>query len=148
MQPCCSALDPAETAAHLGGRPAARPTAPAPLSIANGGTAISASITSTFPDPGSGFFVPAWLPPGGRGNGLDAAAWAPILDLTAHLAVRVLDALAENGVPGYAAPRSRTGPRWRLWVATSAYSRRQDVLIAQLPGLLSQAREERRRVGL
>ena len=102
---------------------------------------MGASITSASLSSERGFFTPAWLPPGGHGNGLDAPAWAPIADFAPQLADRVLVVLAEHGVPGYAAahragPRSRPCSCWRLWVATGAYTRAQDVLVAHLPRLL------------
>ena len=44
-----------------------------------------------------------WLPAGGFGNGLDDAAWAPVLEISEQIVPDVLRALANAGVPGYAA---------------------------------------------
>ena len=52
-----------------------------------------------------------WLPPGGDGNGLDDTAWAPVLEISEHVVPDVLRALADAGVPGYAAPARSLGYR-------------------------------------
>jgi hypothetical protein len=93
-----------------------------------------------------------WLPVGGYGNGLDDAAWAPVLEISEHAVPDVLGALADAGVPGYAAPahppgyrmRDRSGQpeTWRLWVGASAHGRAEEVLVAVMPRL---AREAARR---
>ncbi len=54
-----------------------------------------------------------WLPAGGYGNGLDDAAWAPVLELSGQVVADVLRALADAGVPGYAAPAHPPGYRLR-----------------------------------
>ena len=89
-----------------------------------------------------------WLPPGGYGNGLDDAAWAPVLELSGHVVPDVLRALADAGVPGYAArahppgyrlrDRSRPGT-WRLWVGASGHGRAEEVLVAVMPRLVREA---------
>jgi hypothetical protein len=93
-----------------------------------------------------------WLPVGGYGNGLDDTAWAPVLEISEHVVADVLGALADAGVPGYAAParppgywlrdRSRRPRTWRLWVGASAHGRAEEVLVAVMPRL---AREAARR---
>jgi hypothetical protein len=93
-----------------------------------------------------------WLPAGGYGNGLDDAAWAPVLEISERVVPDVLGALADAGVPGYAAParppgfrlrdRSRQPEPWRLWVGASAHGRAEEVLVAVMPRL---AREAARR---
>jgi hypothetical protein len=93
-----------------------------------------------------------WLPAGGYGNGLDDAAWAPVLEISVHVVPDVLGALADAGVPGYAAPAQSRGYRlrdrsgrpetWRLWVGASAHGRAEAVLVAVMPRL---AREAARR---
>jgi len=93
-----------------------------------------------------------WLPPGGYGNGLEDAAWAPVLEISEQIVLDVLRALANAGVPGYAAPanppgyrprdRSRYPETYRLWVGASAHGRAEEVLIAVMPRL---AREAARR---
>jgi hypothetical protein len=90
-----------------------------------------------------------WLPPGGYGNGLDDSAWAPVLEISEQIVPDVLRALADAGVPGYAAPahppgyrlrdRSRRPETWRLWVGASAHGRAEDVLVAVMPGLTREA---------
>ena len=93
-----------------------------------------------------------WLPPGGYGNGLDDAAWAPVLEISERIVPDVLGALADAGVPGYAAPAHPPGHRlrdhsrrpetYRLWVGSSGHGRAEDVLVAVMPRL---AREAARR---
>lgn len=93
-----------------------------------------------------------WLPAGGYGNGLDDAAWAPVLEISEQVVPDVLRALAGAGVPGYAAPayppgyrlrdRSRQPEAYRLWVGASAHGRAEEVLVTVMPRL---AREAARR---
>jgi len=95
-----------------------------------------------------------WLPPGGYGNGLDDTAWAPVLEISEQIVPEVLRALADAGVPGYAAParslgyrlrdRSRRPETYRLWVGASAHGRAEEVLVTVMPRL---AREAARRAG-
>ena len=90
-----------------------------------------------------------WLPPGGYGNGLDDAAWAPILEISERIVPDVLRALADAGVPGYAAPAHPPGYRLRdhsqqpegyqLWVGASAHGRAEDVLVAVMPRLVRES---------
>ncbi len=90
-----------------------------------------------------------WLPAGGCGNGLDDTAWAPVLEVSERVVPAVLGALADAGVPGYAAPahppgyrlrdRSRQPETWRLWVGASAHGRAEDVLVAVMPRLVREA---------
>ncbi len=80
-----------------------------------------------------------WLPAGGEGNGLDDAGWAPIADIPAHIAGRLLADLHDAGVPAYTA--RVTGQRqWRLWVGTSRYGAAEEVLRVRLPALLTPPR--------
>lgn len=90
-----------------------------------------------------------WLPAGGQGNGLDDAAWAPVLEISEQIVPGVLRALADAGVPGYAAPahshgyrlrdRSQQPEAYRLWVGASAHGRAEDVLVAVMPRLEGEA---------
>ncbi|MGW4349977.1 hypothetical protein ACWEL8_33530 [Streptomyces sp. NPDC004690] len=104
------------------------------------GTAAAGHLT------GSGALSdPAWLPPGGRGNGLRAPSWAPIADLDTADVETVLAALLDAHIPAHAAPAPRPirpltshqsvpWSRWRLRVAASCYSRAEDVLLRVLRG--------------
>jgi hypothetical protein len=86
-----------------------------------------------------------WLPPGGRGNGFDDDAWAPILEISEAAVPAILAALAAASVPAYAAAGGRPGSRsfrrarepgcCQLWVGTSAYGRAEAVLLAVMPHL-------------
>lgn len=74
-----------------------------------------------------------WLPPGGTGNGFDAAAWAPIADMPELLAFQALGDLGRAGIAGYTASRDgqrphRGGVVYRLWVDSEHYSAAEDVL--------------------
>jgi hypothetical protein len=90
-----------------------------------------------------------WLPPGGYGNGLDDATWAPVLEISEQVVADVLGALASAGVPGYAAQVRPPGGRlrdrsprpdtWRLWVGASAYGTAEAVLLAVMPRLAREA---------
>ncbi len=90
-----------------------------------------------------------WLPAGGYGNGLDDAAWAPVLEISEQIVPDVLRALADAGAPGYAAPahppgkrlrdRSRQPETYRLWVGASAHGRAEEVLVAVMPRLTREA---------
>lgn len=94
----------------------------------------------------SGCFAPAWLPPGGHGNGLAADAWAQIGDFDAQAVGAVLDVLREGAVPAYAAaapaplrpltrPVAPPGSIWRLWVGSTSYNKALEVLLRALPRL-------------
>jgi hypothetical protein len=85
-------------------------------------------------------FAPAWLPPGGRGNGLTAQSWAPIADIDARSVDTVLAALRDADVPAHAAPAPRpvrplspgawvSGAVWRLRVSSTSYAKAEDVLL-------------------
>ncbi|WP_018549435.1 hypothetical protein [Streptomyces sp. LaPpAH-108] len=92
----------------------------------------------------TGLFAPAWLPPGGRDNGLRATAWAPIADLPARHVDTVLDALRQADVAAHAAPAPRpvrvvtpdrrraAEPVWRLRVGSTSYARAEDILMRLL----------------
>jgi len=106
-----------------------------------------------------------WLPPGGQGNGLTDAAWAPVADVDAAIVKALLAELRTAGVPAYAAPVTRRPPAARrsrqagqarqtpgttaaglchhIWVGTSRYSQAEETLRVRLPVLLSQARQRR-----
>ncbi|MFC7867000.1 hypothetical protein ACFU5B_24685 [Streptomyces murinus] len=88
-------------------------------------------------------FAPAWLPPGGRGNGLRATSWAPIADLPARHVDTVLDALRDASIPAHAAPAPRPvrplapggrapGAVWRLRVGSTSYAKAENVLMQLL----------------
>lgn len=81
-----------------------------------------------------------WLKFDGHGNGREAEAWAPIVDIDERLAWRLLDVLATAGVAAYAAPLSvratlsRSADRIeRVWVDVVAYARAEDVVRVELP---------------
>lgn len=106
-----------------------------------------------------------WLPPHGRGNGLDDGAWAPVLEVDEHVVEPLLLAFLSASVPAYAAPtgaagllaaarhggegrcgegRARRGgwSRHRVWVGASAHGRAEQVLIAVMPELVKRLRLE------
>ncbi len=89
------------------------------------------------PIPARGGAHVAWLPRVGIGNGVDTDAWAPALEVTGPVAVRLLDALPTTGVAAFAAP-VRPGPDdvWRLWIGTGRYLTAQDTLRTVLPAIL------------
>lgn len=71
------------------------------------------------------------LPPGGFDNGVPAATWAEIADVTEDQLAEVLFALADADIAGYVAvpagkPRSA---KYRLWVDTLQYRRAEDLLM-------------------
>lgn len=80
-----------------------------------------------------------------RGNGLVADSYAPLTDLPAHLADRLLDALREAGVAAYVTPTedpaaaaaagSDGGSVDRLYVDTDMRSAAEGVLNVHLPGM-------------
>ncbi len=79
-----------------------------------------------------------WLPPGGIGNGLDAPAWVPLVDVDIDEMVVLLHALREAGVAGYAAQVDKTGRRmpasiFRIWVDTWVHARAEDVVAKIMP---------------
>ena len=95
-----------------------------------------------------------WLPANGYGNGLDDTSWVPVLEISERIVPRVLNALRDGGVPGYAAParlaagrlaasrlrtRSRQPAAWQLWVGASGYGRAESVLLAAMPSLEREA---------
>jgi hypothetical protein len=90
-----------------------------------------------------------WLPAGGYGNGLDADAWAPVLEVSEQVVPTILSALGEAGVPAYAAParlgvsRLKDRTQWpepyRLWVGASAYGRAEITLVRVMPYLVREA---------
>jgi hypothetical protein len=81
----------------------------------------------------------AWLPHRGLGNGIDADAWAPVVEVTGPAALRLLDALAVAGVAAFASP---IGPGredvWRMWVATRRYSTAEQVMLREMPAILTE----------
>lgn len=78
-----------------------------------------------------------WRPPTGFGNGLPAAAWAIIVDLSERQTYRALAALAEAGIaaladfaPGADGRRDITGASgYRLRVDPHRYTAAEDVLM-------------------
>jgi len=80
-----------------------------------------------------------WLPPFGRGNGLDALFWAPLAELPADRVDAALAALRDDGIPAWAASageRSAAAPPpdvpFRLWTASGQLDDAQDVLLRVL----------------
>jgi hypothetical protein len=84
-----------------------------------------------------------WLPPGGHGNGLTDAAWAPVADVDVAIVRALLAEFRTAGVPAYAAPVTVAGLYYRIWVGTSRYSQAEETLRVRLPVLLSRARQRR-----
>jgi hypothetical protein len=71
-----------------------------------------------------------WLPPLGRGNGLNAPAWAPVADVPHELVDHLLDMLADADVPAFVGrvdSRSTAGS-CRVWVGSRRYATAKDVL--------------------
>ena len=91
----------------------------------------------------------SWPPADGYGNGLDDAAWAPVLEISEQIVPDVLRALANAGASCTRLPRTRrvTGcvirrrrpETYRLWVGASAHGRAEDVLVAVMPRLARDA---------
>jgi hypothetical protein len=87
------------------------------------------------------------LPPGGYRNGLDDAAWVPVLEVPERVVPTVLCALAEARVPAYAVPVSSGASRpsgnigrpepYQLWVGASAYGQ-AEITLARLTPYLTQ----------
>ncbi len=78
-----------------------------------------------------------WLPPFGRGNGLEALFWAPIAQVPAALADAALEALAAEDIAAWAAPAKGSDADARgvpedLWVASADLDAAQDVLMRVL----------------
>lgn len=81
-----------------------------------------------------------WLPPFGHGNGIEALFWTPLAELPEHRVDPVLRALAEQGIPAWAAASARgrgtsTPARDRphdLWVGSGQLDEAQDVLMRAL----------------
>lgn len=82
----------------------------------------------------------------GRGNGLSAAAYAPLVDLAPQFADAMLEALREEGVAAYATPvmgeggsylgvRMADQPTDRLYVDAAATQRAEYVLLTTFPQL-------------
>lgn len=82
----------------------------------------------------------------GRGNGLSAAAYVPLIDLAPQLADAMLEALRDEGIAAYATPapgevgsyldtRLPDEPTDRLYVDAAAKEPAQRVLNARLPQL-------------
>jgi hypothetical protein len=84
-----------------------------------------------------------WLPADGFGNGLDNAAWAPVLEISEQIVPDVLRTLANADVSRCAAPaqrdRSLRQETYRLWVDASAHGRAEEVLVAVMPRLTREA---------
>ncbi|HEV8649177.1 MAG TPA: hypothetical protein VG276_07160 [Actinomycetes bacterium] len=106
-------------------------------------------MTASFPSPAAAHYGDgraAWLPPFGRGNGLDAPAWAPIADVDPVLVDDLLAAFRDARVPAYAAPaewpprrapgrRRHAATSDRLWVAALRYATAEEVLRTELSRL-------------
>jgi hypothetical protein len=73
-----------------------------------------------------------WLPPGGIGNGLDAATWAELVDVDASILILLMDTLRDAGIPAHAVRLDWRGRRasasvFRIWVDTWSHARGEDV---------------------
>lgn len=95
------------------------------------------SAGDAYPDPGwSGHSRAYWLPLGGTGNGLHAAAWAPIAEVSELLAFVLLGEFVRAGIGAYAAPRGGGRPRsrsecpgtYQVWVDSQRYASAEDTL--------------------
>jgi hypothetical protein len=81
-----------------------------------------------------------WLPPFGRGNGLEALFWAPLAELPGKRVDTVLCALGDEGIPAWAASAERGGRAGSssiddphdLWVASAQLDDAQDVVMRAL----------------
>ncbi|MET8631740.1 hypothetical protein [Streptomyces sp. NPDC004680] len=105
--------------------------------------AASSSHSSTHLTVPAGLFAPAWLPPGGRGNGLRAPSWAPIADIPVSQVDAVLAALRQARIPAHAAPapspvrvitpgEGTPGAMWRLRVGSTSYAKAEGLLMQLL----------------
>lgn len=85
---------------------------------------------------GTGFLAA----PFGEGNGLNATGWAPVLDLDARTAHRLLGAFGARGVAAFCGPTSLRSTAchrvvsWRVWVDVAHYANAQDVIRLSLSG--------------
>lgn len=110
---------------------------------------MGASVTRPAEQRAGDFARLWWLPSGGYGNELGDDSWVPVLQISEQVVPRVLSALREAGVPGYAAParpasgrlanRSQQPDSWQLWVGASGYGRAETVLLAVMPSLAREA---------
>jgi hypothetical protein len=81
-----------------------------------------------------------WLPPHGRGNGLEALFWAPLAALPGERVDAVLGALADAGIAAWAAASGRQhglgtpagATPHDLWVGSTDLDRAQDVVMRTL----------------
>jgi CelD/BcsL family acetyltransferase involved in cellulose biosynthesis len=105
--------------------------------------ASSSPHTGTHLTVSAGLFAPAWLPPGGLGNGLRAPSWAPIADIPARQVDAVLTALRDAHIPAHVAPAPRPvrvltpgarppGAVWRLRVGSTSYAKAESLLMQLL----------------
>jgi len=71
------------------------------------------------------------------GDRIDRDAWDPVLEVAGPAAVRLLDALAQAGVPAFASPVRPHLDVWRLWTATGHGAAADQVLLDTLPDMVS-----------
>ena len=82
---------------------------------------------------------PYWLPPIGTGNGLTAAAWAPIADLLEFEAFAMLTACAGADIAAFTGPRDGGRPQrgpviYRMSVDSQRFGAAEDALRRALAG--------------
>lgn len=76
-----------------------------------------------------------WLPPFGRGNGIEALFWAPLAQVPGGKVDAALTALAEADIAAWAAPvRGAEAEAHDLAVASARLDDAQDVLMRVLAG--------------
>lgn len=89
-----------------------------------------------------------WLPPDTRGNGLSAARWAEIVEVSPGRAEELLRALADSQIPARVGPVPRTPASDSLemgvWVDPDRYGQAENVLLREMsrdlpdePGLVA-----------
>ena len=69
------------------------------------------------------------LPPFGRGNGLEALFWTALARVPAARSEPLLEALAEAGIAGWAAPVRGAPALEDLWSASAESEQAQDVVM-------------------
>jgi len=91
---------------------------------------------------------PYWLPPAGRGNGLDARFWSQIAQVPQAMADPLLLSLRDAGIPGWASavhpfgqphPDDPEAP-YDVWIATERHDAGEEVVMRYLNSVADAAR--------